>query len=689
MDRFHDGAELFAPNVFFEGALDEINGASLMTDTLETSDISPAACAPSHDPRRPRLALRIGVTGGRSLDGGRLAELREKLHEVLNSVREDMQRLAKEDGVAVLYAGADQDGPSPLLRFLSPLARGTDRLAAEVALQLGYELYVPMPFPRAEYQKDFSGSQNPTEPPLTAAEDLAQFETLLQQADDACLSLDGNHEDQTRAYEAVGRFVARHSDLLIAIWDGKPAAGRGGTAEIIEYAVSNGVPVWWIHATETRTPVWLADIEDLRDPRPLPSEPPVHVLRTYLEKHIRPPAPVPRHRHGLVGRLARLGQQKHVLPVADYYAEDANPPGSWSRAYSLLMRLASRCNLPWTEPVPPKDLVAGYWFDLYDPTDRRAGEYAARYRSSYVWLFILATATLIFGASAAVAHGHKGWVLLSVGLEALMLGGICFVVIAAIRGDWHERSIEYRLLAELCRKQQVLAPLGRAVSLGAVRRMVLRGLENAAQGEGASAEPRSDAEPSDRSAWVAWLFAAWERAAPLPRGDIAAALPEIVRRQVLEGLIEEQLDYHRRRADMSELADETFFRVGQWSFIAVCICVALKLAAVGASFVWPEWSEKLIWEYIIHSLTWLAIILPAVSAAALGIRSYAELQLLVEQSRHMEEELLHAKRRMERVNLKRALAAEDIGTETHAVASLMLQDLEGWSRLFKVKAIEP
>ncbi len=55
----------------------------------------------------------------------------------------------------------------------------------------------------------------------------------------------------------------------------------------------------------------------------------------------------------------------------------------------------------------------------------------------------------------------------------------------------------------------------------------------------------------------------------------------------------------------------------------------------------------------------------------------------------MLQELLHAKRRINRINLNRALAAEDIGAETQAVATLMLQDLEGWSRLFKVKAIEP
>jgi hypothetical protein len=34
------------------------------------------------------------------------------------------------------------------------------------------------------------------------------------------------------------------------------------------------------------------------------------------------------------------------------------------------------------------------------------------------------------------------------------------------------------------------------------------------------------------------------------------------------------------------------------------------------------------------------------------------------------------------------MAAQDLGAETDAVATLMLQDLEGWARLFQVKPLE-
>jgi hypothetical protein len=42
--------------------------------------------------------------------------------------------------------------------------------------------------------------------------------------------------------------VVDSSDVVIAIWDGEPGNGRGGTAEIYDYARRRGVPVVWINA---------------------------------------------------------------------------------------------------------------------------------------------------------------------------------------------------------------------------------------------------------------------------------------------------------------------------------------------------------------------------------------------------------------------------------------------------------
>jgi hypothetical protein len=665
----------------------------MTTDSLATkSDLPSNAAFPKPAPH-PQLGLRIGITGHRSLN----ADLRDQVCEVLALIWQDVNDLARDDAVAKFYAAG-----APMMRVLSPLASGADRLVAEVALGLGYALYVPMPFARDTYEADF---KHPEASPPAGDDDLQQFERLFERAGDNWLALDGDPEGKNRAYgyENVGRFVVRHSDVLIAIWDGAPAAGRGGTAEIVYYAAGIGVPVWWIHATDkTKPPVWITDLQDLRDPLPAAASPKDR-LKFYLDRQIRPPGPVGARPHSLFEKAARWGKNGNFAPETEYYAEQPRPVARLWRVYNWLMRWASGCNPPWTEARRPKDKVAAYWFGLYEPADERAGEYAKRYRSTYVWIFILATLALVFGSVANVAHAlfdaagvtnpdGRGTAVVSFWiyveravvfawtfLELVLLVSISVLVWVALRSDWHRRSIEYRLLAELCRKQQVLAPLGNTVSVGAVRHIVNR--LDSDLGRNRPADEVDPAKGPDRAAWVAWLFAACQRAAPLPRGDADKLLPEAVDKGLVEGLIEEQLQYHHGRREMAREADKTFESYGLWTFFAVVAAVVLKLLAT-----WREWGS--FWELLFGSLV---VAFAAVSAAFVGIRSYAELQLLAEQSDHMLDELGQAKARVARIrkDVPRSMAFHDLGAEAQTIAILMLQDLEGWARLFRGKAIEP
>jgi hypothetical protein len=608
---------------------------------------------------RPTFTLRIGITGTRKLnDAKHIDWLTTQLKSVLKSAQQQMWDLVHNDqDIENAYFHPPALLPQPVLRFLSPLARGADRLAAKAALDLGCKLHVPMPFPQAEYEKDFD-----------TPEDLLAFRNLLAQANDGVMALDGDHgPDVNRSYEAVGRYVVRHCDVLIAIWDGQPGAGQGGTADIVRYAAISGVPVWWLHATDVRDPTWIADIQDLRDPSPN-SPPSETCLKAYIAKLVRPPAPCHRHRHGLIGHLARILQQLEVSPETEHFVESPKKRRWPWQAYSKLIQWTSGLNPPWTPPRPPLDPVARYWFDRYEPTDARAGEYAARYRSTYVWVFVLATLALFFGTLASMhpMTDRAGAIMEAlsgafIALEFVTLLLIFGVVALCMRRDWHERSIEYRLLAELYRKQQALAPLGWALPITAVRGMAA-----------------GDGPLPNRGAWVGWLFAAEQRAAPLPRGDLAHAAKGAPRGAVLEELIAEQLDYHKGRARMADAAGHFLEGWGERLFAVVVACVVMKMI--------------LVWWFKMHDAGLLfgffAIVLPGVSAAFVGIRAYAELQLLAEESRHMAAELERVHARVERLNPSRPLASQDLGMEAAFVATLMLQDLQGWARLFRVKSME-
>jgi hypothetical protein len=50
-------------------------------------------------------------------------------------------------------------------------------------------------------------------------------------------------ESTEQAHLAAGQAVVDRSERLVAVWDGKPARGIGGTADIVSYARQKGVPV--------------------------------------------------------------------------------------------------------------------------------------------------------------------------------------------------------------------------------------------------------------------------------------------------------------------------------------------------------------------------------------------------------------------------------------------------------------
>ena len=105
---------------------------------------------------------------------------------------------------------------------LSSVAAGADMLFAQVAveLKLGWEAILPLP--PAEFCKDFS------------VEEWNGVESLLRQAEHVrTIGERGRRED---AYLDGGMETVNQCDLLLAVWDGEPSRGRGGTAEIVAYA---------------------------------------------------------------------------------------------------------------------------------------------------------------------------------------------------------------------------------------------------------------------------------------------------------------------------------------------------------------------------------------------------------------------------------------------------------------------
>jgi hypothetical protein len=180
--------------------------------------------SPARHPAPASPSLRIGVSGHR---------VPPKLPEESEApLRAHIERI-----LAAIAAAARKVNIASRLVIVSSLAEGSDRIVAEAGLATGFALQAVLPFNRAEYARDF-------ETPASRRE----FEELLDRASDV-FELDGAAGERPRAYEAAGFFMLANIDVLIAIWDGEVAAGIGGTAQIVERAIADGIAVVWIEPT--------------------------------------------------------------------------------------------------------------------------------------------------------------------------------------------------------------------------------------------------------------------------------------------------------------------------------------------------------------------------------------------------------------------------------------------------------
>ena len=147
--------------------------------------------------------MRIGVTGHQEIPAGALEYVARGINEVLDVVKDGLV------GVSSLAAGADQ-------------------MFASMVLERGGRLEIILP--SSGYETTFSRS-----------EDLRRFHSLLARA--TTVETLGFAEPSEEAYLAAGCRVVDLSEVLLAVWDGEPAKGKGGTGDIVQYAKSRGTQV--------------------------------------------------------------------------------------------------------------------------------------------------------------------------------------------------------------------------------------------------------------------------------------------------------------------------------------------------------------------------------------------------------------------------------------------------------------
>lgn len=506
---------------------------------------------PADRPPLPDLAFRVGVTGHRTLPTGIRGELRDGVATLLAHVQSTVVEIGKRHPDVYAHGG------KATLVAVSPMARGADRLVAREAEALHFELDAPAPYDLTRTDSDIADPSTPTGDLYAKAR--------------AHFILDGIRGD-FQSYVEVGRRVVWNSDLLIAVWDGRLAAGPGGTAEIVKLAREHEVPVVHFHTELPGAvtlyagpdPVEASAVEEL-----------LSKITKVLELALVPP-----------GADDTAGGHKAANLLGKYFKEKT--PGPLRRlvlgkAYSIVTGLVA---LPAKMAFPPlpRDCVAATraawredWKnaelprDLTDQVEEKLLThfawanhlsilYAVRYRSAFFWIYllaVLAVAAAVTGhlqdvdvlklrAQQLAANCAKSGTSTTVDCKALggemkekkkaarnwtgaefgILSAILFFFVWGRRRKFHEKWVDYRSLAERIRHLIFLMPLGSTSP--AIRIPV----------------PAQHADPS--ATWLNWLFRAVVRQAGMFDAKVDQGYLVHCRSLLGEDILRGQASYHER-----------------------------------------------------------------------------------------------------------------------------------------------
>ena len=311
---------------------------------------------------------------------------------------------------------------------VSALAEGADRLVVDEvfrhAARHGVEarLEAVLPFERDRYVELQEFSED--------AE--VEFDRWLDQAS-SVTELGGAWEPESRdrAYEAASLQVVARCDVLVALWDGRPSGGRGGTAETLLLAAETGKPCIWV-------PTY--GITELRD-----NLRPGTAQRFYDDVRGRAEAQTVD-----AGEAELDGDVLRTLEGAFAELETFNR-ARVPADVELRARAASELGIEANDETSD-------WIAL---PFARAAVLADRFQSRFMaatWLMAaLATgAAASLGASVTQHYASRvwGWA------EAAALFALAALFVAVHYGGLHRRWLSYRLLAERFRSAFFIAPVG-------------------------------------------------------------------------------------------------------------------------------------------------------------------------------------------------------------------------------------
>lgn len=596
----------------------------------------------------PRPALRIGVTGRRELsvstreDEKELASKEYVTEKIRQAIHEALSRIKEAATAEFERASHFYQAKSPEFRAVSPLAEGSDRVFAEVALELQFALECPLPFHRDEYSADFE----------TAASKKRFYEQLTQ-ANGAVLELDGRTESEatkSAAYETVGRLVVDQCDLLIAIWDGKPDKGPGGTSAMIDFAIGK-VPVICLRMDEV--PHEIYGQAGRRRSEPYSHE----AIRRLIEHMIVPPQSV--------------SEYKEDNELTDSHIQGLSERNSWlGWIWKLFLRIVLiGTSLP---KAAQQNVPNGHFHRFYGHFDGYANRLSGEYRGAFLVNYVLGVLAVYFALLGAAFRAHEPPVFMFVrkpeadfveqGLvcaELLAIGLIVWITRRLKKHRWHYRSVDFRYLGEQFRALCYLD----ALALSPPRPKL----------------PAHHLGHDVQKSWMEWLLRAVVRESRMTHRIFDRDKFENERARIL-GWVHGQIQYHSRNAERLGVIDARLRWLANMSLLIIVVSCAVHISlripiVLRILGVTPN-------SLVEWGLLAIAAGLPAFSAACHAIASQGEFERLAERSRAMNASLDLAAKELRDMKTRSGSTVGDLREVTRTIAELAVEEVVDWQILY-------
>jgi hypothetical protein len=567
------------------------------------------------------VPLVVGVTSHRNLAPSEIEPIRLRIREFFARLRQEFPEL-------------------PLV-VMSALAEGGDQLVAEEALAIGARLIAPLPLSPETYAEDFIDAPSRAKfSELCALAEVLQM-PVLPGSTKGDIAVHGQARD--RQYAQAGVFIASHSHIMLAVWDGRESDLLGGTAQVIRYALEGVMPGWIERRQDAHVELDRIDESIVyhiacsrtaeNDTLLAPVSPLVPMQTRWIsQKQVwTADAGMPREFHRLFARMQEFDLDQHR------YADE-------------ILAAASGSEIASADSTQHDDLDR-----LFNAADSLALHFQKRVlwamRSNHVLAVLTGIALVVYSD----LPGNLPYQFYGIYLFVILFGIGALLAWLARRRDWHRKYVDYRALAEGLRVQWWWRRAGIAA--------------------GSSSAFAHESFMQEQDIELGWIRNVM-RVASMDRIENAAvsesALAQVISEWIGEPGQGGQLDYYRRKGAQRSKTYRTTRSLGGACFVAgisVAVLLVLFQSSLGSD-----------------NTTLLVALMGVLAILAAALESYTY--------RNGDKELINRYRYMfgiftsARSKLDAASDAEHRGEILRALGEAALAEHSEWVRMHRERPLE-